>query len=59
MPMRSEQGVFDDVAQQLGARQLAGIEVQPLPELRTRGVLVAAVERFTDVGEEVAELPEA
>jgi hypothetical protein len=54
--VRRQQRVFDHVAQHLGARQFAGVEVAPFGQALTRQVLVAAVERVADVGEVVAEL---
>ena len=59
MAVRGQQRVFDDVAQHLGARQFAGIEVAPLGQQPARLVLVTAVQRLADVGEVVAELAEA
>ena len=59
MAVRGQQRVLDHVAQQLGARQLARIEVAPLGEQAARLDLVAALERLADVGEVVAELAKA
>ena len=59
MTVRGQQRMFDHVAQELGARQLAGIQVAPLREQAARLVLVAALEGIADVGEVVAELAEA
>ena len=56
MPVRSQQRVLEDVAQQFGPRQFAGIEMAPLPEQATRRVVVTTLQCVTDVGEEVAEL---
>ena len=51
--------MLDHVAQQLGARQLARVEMAPLGEQAPRLDLVAALERVADVGEVVAELAKA
>ena len=51
--------MLDHVAQELGARQVARVEVAPLGEQPPRLGLVAALERGADVGEVVAELAKA
>jgi len=59
MAVCGQQRVLDDVAQQLGARQLAGVQVAPLGQQPTGLVFVTALQRLADVGEVVAELTEA
>jgi hypothetical protein len=51
--------MLDDMPDQLGARQFAGIQVAPFGQQLARGGVVAALEGITDVGVVVAELPEA
>ena len=57
--MCGEQRMLDDVAQQLGARQLARDEMPPFGEQQPGTILVAALERVADVGEVMAELAKA
>jgi hypothetical protein len=59
VPVRCQQRVLHHMPQHFRARQLARVEVAPLGEQPPRLVLVAAFERVADVGEVVAELPEA
>ena len=59
MTVRRQQRVFDDMAQHLGARQFAGIEVAPFGQQPAGLVFVTARQRVADVGEVVAELPKA
>ena len=56
MAVRGQQRMLDDMAQQLGARQLAGIEMAPLLQHRARALFLALLERVADVGEVMAEL---
>lgn len=51
--------MFDDVAQQFGAGQFAGVQVAPLLQYAAGAVFVALLQRVADVGEVVAELAEA
>ena len=41
MAVRGQQRMLDDMAQQLGARQLAGIEMAPLLQHRARALFLA------------------
>ena len=59
MPVRGQQRMLHHVAQDFGARQLAGIEMQPFGQQAAHLVLVATVERVAHVGEVVAELAKA
>ncbi len=59
MPVRSQQRMFDHMAQHLGVWQLAGIQVQPFGQQAPHLVVVAVVQRLAQIGEVVAELAEA
>ena len=59
MAVRRQQRVLDHMTQQLGARQLAGVEVPPLGQQAARLQFIAPFERRTQVGKVVAELPKA
>ena len=59
VPVRREQRVLDQVAQEFRSRQLARIEMTPFAEQAPGFDLVAVVESCPDVGEIVAELAKA
>mmetsp|Transcript_16246 Transcript_16246/g.45318 ORF Transcript_16246/g.45318 Transcript_16246/m.45318 type:complete len:375 (+) Transcript_16246:210-1334(+) len=59
MAVRRQQRMLDDMTDEFGARQLAGVQMAPFREqLAGRGV-IAALHRIPDVGVVVAELAEA
>ncbi len=58
MAVRGQHGVFDDVAHDLAAWQLAHVHPLPLREQLARKRLVSRIERVANAGEVVAELAE-
>ena len=54
--MGGKHRIFDDMANDLAARQFAGIQVTPFGEQLTRYLFIPVVERVPNVGEIVAEL---
>ena len=57
MPVCSQYGIFDHMADDLAARDIAGINLLPIGQKLSGQGLVATVQGIANIGEVVAELP--